>query len=80
MQITLNIPDAQVARVKDMVATRWLLMEDGNGNRVTPTDALLMQEFKRRIREWIKGEVQQHELLKQHEAIFAAYTPLDVTE
>jgi hypothetical protein len=82
MLFTFDIPDAQVERVKD-----WMRKETDPG--IDPetelpnpplTDAELLAEFKRKVRRWIKGEVQQYELLEQHEAIFATYTQIDVED
>ncbi|MHC4302440.1 MAG: hypothetical protein ACYS7Y_34710 [Planctomycetota bacterium] len=82
MQITFNIPDDQVFRVKD-----WMRKETDPG--IDPdtelpnpplTDAELLAEFKRKLQRWIKGEVQQFELLKQHEDIFATYTQIDIQD
>lgn len=82
MQITFNIPDDQVFRVKD-----WMRKETDPG--IDPetqlpnpplTDAELLAEFKRKLQRWIKGEVQQYELLKQHEDIFATYTQIDIQD
>lgn len=79
MQITFNIPDAQVPRIADWI--RSTLAEiDEQGNPVQYTNAELLAEFKRQVQRWIKGEVQQHELLEQHKAIFANYTQIDVTD
>lgn len=82
MQFTFDIPDAQVPRIKD-----WMLsvtdpgVDPETGEPNPPlTDAELLAEFKLRIRRWIKGEVQQYELLKEHEAIYAGYTQIDVTD
>jgi hypothetical protein len=82
MQITFNIPDDQVFRVKD-----WMRKETDPG--IDPdtelpnpplTDAELLAEFKRKLQRWIKGEVQQFELLRQHEDIFATYTQIDIQD
>ena len=81
MQFTINIPDAQVGRVAEWVRATLPEFEDGDGSPpITYTNAELLAEFKRRIRNWVRGEVQQYELLKEHEAVFAAYTEIDVTE
>lgn len=78
MIISFNIPDAQVPRIRD-----WMLSQlpsiDANDNPITWTDQEILAEFKEVIRGYIRGQVQQYELLKQHEAVFAGYTPLDVT-
>lgn len=83
MQFTFNIPDAQVPRVAAWV--RSTLPEDlgldVDGNPVPePTNAELLVIFKNLLRNWIKREVQQYELLEQHKTVFANYTQIDVQE
>ena len=79
MQITFNIPDAQVPRIADWISST-MPSETDVGVPITYTNAELLAEFKARVRRWIQGEVQQHELLKQHEDIYAQYTQIEVTE
>jgi len=79
MQITFNIPDAQVPRIADWVRDT-LPAETDPGVPITYTNAELLAEFKVRVRRWIQGEVQQHELLEQHKQVFAAYTQIEVTD
>lgn len=79
MQFTINIPDAQVQRVADMVRSK-LPAEDLDNQPITYSNAVLLAEFKRQIRQWIKGEVQQYELLEEHKNVFANYTPIDATD
>jgi hypothetical protein len=82
MQITFNIPDDQVFRVKDWMRKETDPGEDPDTGLPNPplSDAELLAEFKRRLQRWIKGEVQQFELLKQHEDIFATYTQIDIQD
>jgi hypothetical protein len=81
MQITFNIPDAQVPRIKAWMLSRHVQELDAEGNPLPlPTDAELLAEFKLSVRRWIKGEVQQYELLKEHDRVYAEYTQIDVTE
>ena len=78
MNITITIPDEHVHRVADFVRSE-LPAEDPDGLPITYTNAELIAEFKQKLREQIKGWVQQHELLKEHEAVYAAYSPLEST-
>lgn len=79
MIVSFNIPDAQVPRIR-----AWMLSElpelDSDGNPIQWTDQQILLEFKEIIKGHIRNQVQQYELLKQHEAVFQAYTPLDVTD
>jgi len=77
MQITFNIPDAQVSRISDWIRGT-MPAESEPGVPINYTNAELLAEFKGRIRRWIKGEVQQYELLKEHETIFANYISIDI--
>ena len=78
MQFTFNIPDAQVPRVRAWVQSRY---PDINPETDAPyTNAELLALFKTAIREWIKGEVQQYELLQEHEAVYQNYTRIDVED
>lgn len=80
MQVTITIPDDQVPRIKDWMLTQFGT-EDENGNPVDPpTDAELLYEFKQKIKRWVKGEVQQFELLREHENLFASYTQIDIQD
>lgn len=80
MQFTFNIPNAHVPRIKAWIASRFVNV-DPDGNPVPPpTDEELLAEFRQLVRDWIKGEVQQYELLKQHEDIFSQYTQIDVED
>jgi hypothetical protein len=81
MDITITIPDAQLPRVTAYVRSKFLLEPDPETGEVPPepTNQELIAEFKRIIRLYIKGEVQQYELLEQHKASFDAYTPIDPT-
>jgi hypothetical protein len=55
--------------------------EDENGDPLpVPTDAELLYEFKQKIKRWVKGEVQQFELLREHENLFASYIQIDVQD
>lgn len=78
MQIIFNIPDAQVPRVADMVRAR-MPDADEQGQPITYTNNELLAEFKTIIREHIKGLVQQHELLQEHERVFSEYSPIEPT-
>lgn len=78
MQITLNIPDAQIPRIKPWVEK--FMPQDENGVMLPYTNAELLAKFKELLRNYIKGEVQQHELLAQHEAIYTNYSQIDVTD
>jgi hypothetical protein len=82
MQITFNIPDDQVHRVQDWMRKETDPGEDPETGLPNPplSDAELLAEFKRKLQRWIKGEVQQYELLKQHEDIFATYTQIDIQD
>lgn len=79
MIVSFNIPDAQVPRIRD-----WILSElpalDAEGNPIGWTDQQILAEFKEIVKGHIRNQVQQYELLQQHEAVFQAYTPLDVTD
>lgn len=83
MDITITIPDAQVPRVTAFVRSKF--PDAAEINPATgephgePTNAELLAEFKNLIRQWVKGEVQQYELLEQHKVVFDAYTPIDPT-
>lgn len=80
MQFTINIPDEQMPRVEAWVESLFDPLDE-NGNPVTPpTQAEKLAEFKHRIKRFIKGEVQQFELLEQHKSIFETYTQIDVTD
>lgn len=79
MIVSFDIPDAQVPRIAAWIRTE-LGSEDEFGNPVTWTDAEVLAQFKHKVRQWIKGEVQQYELLKEHEASFQNYTQIDVTD
>lgn len=79
MLITFNIPDAQVPRVREWALT-LLPDTDAMGEPVTWTNQEIMEAFRQAIKDHIRGQVQQHELLKEHEAIFATYAPLDVAD
>jgi hypothetical protein len=80
MQVTITIPDDQVPRIKDWMLTQFAT-EDENGDPVAPpTDAELLYEFKQKIKRWVKGEVQQFELLREHENLFASYTQIDIQD
>ena len=81
MDITITIPDAQVPRVTAFVRSKFLLEPDPETGEMPPepTNAELLAEFKRLIRLWVKGEIQQFELLQEHERIYAEYTPIDPT-
>ncbi len=80
MQFTFTIPDAQIPRIEAWIESKFL-NEDDEGNPVPPpTQQEKLAEFKRLVRLWIKGEVQQFELLKEHEQVFANYTQIDVTD
>ncbi|MHC4705441.1 MAG: hypothetical protein ACYTFQ_33280 [Planctomycetota bacterium] len=81
MQFTITIPDAQVQRVADWI--RSTLPDTDPLDTELPasyTNAELLAEFQTQIRKWIKGEVQQYELLEQHKAVYDAYTQIDVTD
>lgn len=84
MQITFNIPDAQVPRVTAWV--RSLFPDAAEINEATnepygePTNQELLAEFKLQIRNWVKGQVQQYELLQEHETIFQQYTQIDIED
>ena len=84
MQFTFNIPDAQVPRV-----TAWVRSLFPDANEIDPgtgqphgdpTNDELLAEFKQQVRNHIKNQVQQYELLKEHEQVFANYTPIDPTD
>lgn len=82
MDITITIPDAQVPRVTAFVRSKFDLSEPDpiTGEMPPePTNAELLAEFKRMIRLWVKGEVQQFELLQEHERVFSEYSPIDPT-
>lgn len=81
MDITITIPDAQVSRVTAFVRSKFLLEPDPETGEMPPepTNAELLAEFKRLIRQWVKGEVQQFELLQEHERVYAEYTPIEPT-
>ena len=79
MIVSFNIPDAQVPRIRDWMLSE-LPSEDAEGNPIEWTNAQILAEFREVIKGYIRGQVQQHELLKQHEVIFAGYTPIDVTD
>lgn len=79
MIVSLNIPDAQVPRIREWMLSQ-LPSEDSEGNPIEWTNAQILAEFREVIKGYIRGQVQQHELLKEHEAIFATYAPLDVTD
>jgi hypothetical protein len=80
MQVTITIPDDQVPRIKDWMLTQFAT-EDENGDPVAPPDdAELLYEFKQKIKRWVKGEVQQFELLREHENLFASYTQIDIQD
>lgn len=79
MIVSFNIPDAQVSRIADWIRDTMPALDE-NQNPITYTNAELLAEFKLRVKRWIRGEVQQYELLKEHEAIFAQYAQIDVTE
>lgn len=84
MQITFDIPDAQVPRVTAWV--RSLFPDAAEINPATnepngePTNQELLAEFKQQIRNYVKGQVQQYELLQEHETIFANYTQIDIED
>ena len=78
MQVTFDIPDAQVDRIKPWVEKT--MPRDENGALLPYTNADLLQQFKFLVRQWIKNEVQQHELLAEHETIFQQYSQIDVTD
>ena len=84
MQFTFNIPDAQVQRVRDWVRSEFPDAADINPATGEPfgepDPATLIAEFKGKIRNWIKGQVQQYELLQQHEQVYQNYTSLDVED
>lgn len=79
MQFTFTIPDAQVPRIR-----AWMLSElpslDAAGNPITWTDQQILAEFKEVVKGYIRNQVQQYELLLEHEASFQAYTQIDVTD
>lgn len=79
MQFTINIPDAQVQRVADWIRGTLPATAEDDITPITYTDAELLAEFKRQIARWVKDQVQQHELLEQHEQIFQQYSPIDVS-
>ena len=81
MDITITIPDAQVPRVTAFVRSKFLLEPDPETGEMPPepTNDELLAEFKRLIRLWVKGEIQQFELLQEHERIYAEYTPIEPT-
>ena len=78
MIVSFNIPDAQVPRIREWVLSQLPAL-DADGNPIEWTDQQILAEFKEIVRSHIRNEVQQHELLQQHEAVFQAYTPIDVT-
>jgi len=80
MQFTINIPDAHVQRVADWIRGTLPEFEDGTVDPIAYTNAELLLEFRRQIRRWIREEVQQHELLAEHEQVFQQYTPIDVED
>jgi hypothetical protein len=81
MKVTFDIPDAQVIRIKDWISDTYFQPDDAIvPTPPPPTDAELLAEFKRQVREFIKDRVQNYELLKEHEVIFQQYTPIEVTE
>jgi len=80
MDITITIPDQHIQRVAAMVRSK--LPTDIDPDTEEPyvfTNEELIVEFKRMITRYIKGEVQQYELLEQHKAVFDSYTPLEPT-
>ena len=77
--VSFNIPDAEVPRVRAMILAA-LPSEDADGNPITYTNAELMQEFKNRIKTWVKSEVQQYELLAAREDLYNQYTPIPVED
>lgn len=81
MDITITIPDAQLPRVTAFVRSKFDLQADPVTGEVPPepTNAELLDEFKRILRRYVKAEVQQYELLEQHKVVFDAYTPIDPT-
>ena len=78
MQFTFNIPDAQVPRVRAWVASMY--PEINTATDLPYTNAEYLQLFKEHIRDWVKNQVQQYELLQEHEAIYQNYTRLDVED
>ena len=78
MNITITIPDQHVQRVADFVRSE-LPELDENQQPIEYTNAELLAEFKQKLREQIKGWVQQYELLEQHKQVFEAYSPLETT-
>jgi hypothetical protein len=81
MQISFNIPDAQVDRISTWIREKHFPVDpEVQPPAIEPTNAELLDKFKEIIRQYIKNELQQHELLKEHEQIFQQYTPIDVTD
>lgn len=84
MIISFDIPDAQVPRVTAWVRSLFpdaAEIDPGTGEpHGDPTNAELLAEFKAQVRNWIKGQVQQYELLEEHKQVFANYTPIEPTD
>jgi hypothetical protein len=81
MKITFNIPDAQVPRISEWIEAKHFPVDPQvQPPAPTPTDADLLQKFREMIREYIKDQLQQYELLKEHEVVYQQYTPIDVTD
>ena len=74
MQFSFNIPDAQVPRLREFLLSKTAPDDP------PATDQELMANFRKMIRSWIKSEVQQYELMKEHEASYQNYTQIDVTD
>ena len=78
MQFSFTIPDAQVPRVRAWIAAKYPPVNSATEQPYTNAEYLAL--FKEHIREWVKSEVQQHELLEQHEQVFQNYVRLDVDD
>jgi hypothetical protein len=79
MEVTITIPPAQVDRLKAFVRSKIDVGTDPETGEPNPepTNAELLLEFKHFLRRYIKAEVQQFELLKEHELSFQNYTPVE---
>lgn len=77
-QITIDIPNAAVPRIRAAISER-IQSYDEEGNPIPVSHTELLAETKRLMRERIRSEVRDYELMERAKAARDTYDELPIT-